>query len=251
MYGVSERLIPSVDGGLDWDVHVCCCPDRYDAVTILRMVKLVNRRGMVRFFYPLDGGWHKFVKQPERIAGVDDRLEWVEEQLADNDLHVSFSDRFEARKFAFDLNSLGSSTISAPSEAELASRERARAERRMIADQHVRNDYPASLTFECKDGWQRQGFAWLVMIHPHHHDPAKIEAWMRKKLEGRYWPAVWLPGQAPRLIKKSYRYWHLRAAQWQTLINLSRATDSLLIVHFMLKTDIKAFDRAYGPSSLL
>jgi len=251
MYGVTERLIPSVDGGLGWDVHVSCHPDRYDAVTILRMVKLVNRRGMVRFFYPHDGKWYKFVKEPERIAGVDDRLEWVEEQLADDDLHVSFSDRFEARKFAFDLNSLGSSAISVPSEGQLAAREKARAKRRMIADQHVRADYPASLTFEDTDGWQRQGFAWMIMIHPTHHDPAVIEVWMRRKLESRYWPAVWTPGQAPRLIKKSYRYWHLKAAQWQTLISLSRATNSLLIVHFMLKTDLQAFDRAYGPSSLL
>jgi len=247
MYDVSQKLIPSSEGGLGWDVHVRCAPDSYDALTILRMVKLVNRRGMVRYFYPHDGKWYRFVKQVERIARIDDRLEWVEEQLADDDLYVSFSDRLEARKFVADLNSLSTSVIPAASKADIA----AKAARFALAQEYARTDYPPNLTFRRNDGWERSGNGWLVMVSPQLHDPAKVETWMRKNLESRYWPAVWQPGGAPQLLRKSYRYWHLKAADWQTLFDRCRDTGCLLIVHFHMKTDLEAFDRTYGPSSLL
>jgi len=242
-----HALIPEVDGGLGWDVWIDPAFDRYFAKTILRIVKLVNRRGMVRYIATYRGAWYRFVKETNRIAGLDDRMEWIADHLDDSTLYVSFSDRLEAQKFVADMNSLAASVSLAASESDDA----ASLARQAHAQLHVRTDYPERLTFRHKDGWERSGYGWLVMVYPQLRDPAKVEVWMRKRLESRYWPAVWQPGSTPQFCRKSYRYWHLKAEQWQLLFDQSRETDGLLIVHFHMKTDLEAFDRAYGPSSLL
>lgn len=107
-----REIVPAEHGGHGLDVEVPPDPRRYDARTIISMVKLVNRRGTARFVCrivsKLDGEvmWAVWKKPKERIPGYNEQREWVEESILEDRLFVSFSDRFEAERFCADLQSI-------------------------------------------------------------------------------------------------------------------------------------------------
>lgn len=238
-------IIPESDGGLGWDVRVPRASERYDAKTIIRMVKLVNRRGRVRYMEIYDDEWAYFRRNPVPISGLDERLEFVSEALSSNALWISFEDPREARKFLSDLESLRIS----PDEQSRIEIEMER--RRSIALSYARHDYPPALHFTGKAFWSVTGYKWLLMVSPANQEAAVVNSWMRHNMESRYWPAAWRPGEPPTLVKLSWRYWHLKVEQWRSLLDRCKASDEMLIVHFMLQTDYQKFDRQFGPSKFI
>jgi hypothetical protein len=248
------RIVPEDCDGLGWDVRVPF-DGLYDALAVKRMVKLVNRRGRVRWITRATDSrtgeirWSVFQPPRTKIAGLDELVEFIEEAvgvLAPDGLHVSFEDRFEARRFQRDLADLA---LTADEETQAKALEVAR----FKAVQALRrDDYPEPLRFTRKEGsGDIRGYQWLQMVEPASQDAAIIEAWMRRNLESRYWAASWQPGERVSPVKLSLRYWHLKAEQWQRLMDQSRTEPArLLIVHFLLPTDYHAFDRRFGPSSL-
>lgn len=249
-----KQIVPETDCGLGWDVRVPF-DGLYDAKSVKRMVKLINRRGRVRWLTrstehrSKEAVWRLFQRPIEKISGLDELVDFIEAGMGatfPDGLYVSFEDRFEARKFQRDLADLALTTEEAVQAQEVQAA-------RLTAIQAMqRHDYPEPLRFASKQGTHvTTGYRWLQMVTPSDQDAAFIETWMRRNLESRYWAASWQPGEWVSPIKLSLRYWHLKAEQWQRLIDQGQAEPNrLLIVHFLLPTDYRAFDAKFGPSSL-
>lgn len=243
------RLLANSEEAFEWDVAVPFDPNRYDARTIISMVKLVNRRGRVRWFQQmLDGNEWRWEGSRYNVKGEDDLPTFVDEALHQRfkgRLVVSFEDRSDARAFAHDLDRL-SVTPEASEQLRKVQQRKAKLGRKLVA--HLTPPaYPESIRFAKADGWgDYVALVWVTMVEPRELQALEIDKWMRRHVRERYWAGVWKPGTGPLMAKLNWRYWRLSPNDWQWLID-SKGADNFIIVNFYNRDDSLAFDAKYGP----
>ncbi|NWK97945.1 hypothetical protein DM806_20235 [Sphingobium lactosutens] len=254
MIDAPKRLISVEDEGLGWDVHLPHNPSCYGSEMILRMVKLINRRGRVRFFQKdKTGKFWRWEDHPDNAKGEEDLPSFLRDAvdlISQCELVISFEDQKEAHKLVRDL----SPAQLTPAVQHGIEQEQKR--RLSLYNKHSRQDYPRPLRFVART---KQAFApvlmgvgWMVMVDASEGNAAEIHRWMTRNMEERIWAGVWNGIDGVELARNSWRYHRLSVSDWQGLIDKCRADPSnLLIVHFFFKGDLARFDKRYGPSQFL
>lgn len=249
-----ERVIPAAAGGLGYDVQVPRDYDRYDGRTIKRMVKLVNRRGRVRWICR-GISWlsnqlehHVFEKQ-QKIAGVDDLAAFIDakmEEPGEHGLFVSFEDRFEARRFKRDLDALVvPDDVAAQIAEERARRERIAAKHRLDLPQHSTwaewNRFRQSHVPEPK---------WRMMVKPAQLNAERFDQWLMAR-RSHFQTALWKPGKEPILIRGSLKRGAFAVADWQKVRARCEREQLHLLFFFQIEEYGEEFERTYGPGQFL
>jgi hypothetical protein len=230
------RILSSADS-FDWDVEVPRHLSRYDAKSIQSIVKLINRRGRVRWFevWPDGREWRYTESIFGNVEGEDDLSAFLAnllEKQTKNRLVVNFDDRSDARAFKRELNQLNMSPLALK---ELKDED---ARRREIAAKHLPKSYPPGR------------HKWVVMVNAARQDANQIDAWMRKHIHERYRVAVWRSDGALEFERSGYRYWRLTPEQWRNQIE-KLGPDDKLLVDFAFDHDQATFDARYGPAQFI
>lgn len=250
------RILSGSDG-FGWDVTVPYDPARYDAKTIVRMVKQVNRRGRVRYFELWDDGdENRWEPHPDPIKGVDYLEDFIREILepdtpvgrmkAISRLVVSFDDKSDARAFARDLEQL----VIAPAAKNRMLNELQAARRN--ANSHTPDSYPPHVMIKQPVGMADAGGGyWVALVKPLDQNPHEIATWFKRNIKWRYWACTWRPSTDPIMAQLSWRYWRLSVVQWQALIATSANQASYLLIDFADMADARAFDNRFGPAQFV
>lgn len=256
------RLLANSDDAFEWDVAVPFDPNRYGARTIISMVKLVNRRGRVRWFERQTDGTEWRHPRPRVVvkADGDDRtfVADILDRVSGSVLIISFEDRTEARAFVRDLGRLS---------VLPKARQQFLEDRRQLRKETLREEkfvacappelYPSGDWFKgVRSAETAFGPYWATMLNTHRHTAAEVDSWMCANVKGRYFAGTWqaikyawqkVPNP-PKMVKLSWRYWRLTFLQWHRLLEKADQRN-LLVVNFIDHRDFLAFDGQYGAGT--